>query len=162
MADYARYELETVRLVHDDGASEVWFPDPVEPEEAAFSAELTAALRAPRADLAALAAQVGDELGSAFEVEFGGTRPRWRFPWTRTRPTRYRSSQPAMNPEASAAFEARAAAARARQAELADQAAWAATPAASDMLGQGGVGGPFTFGQRTGELFRPRPRRPRQ
>ncbi|MDR5699625.1 hypothetical protein [Agromyces aerolatus] len=160
MADYARYELETVRLVRDDGATEVWFPDPVEPEEAAFSAELAAALRDPHANPAALAARVGDELGSAFEVEYGSPRRR-RFPWRRSRTARYRSSQPAMNPDASAAFEARAAAARARHAELADDAAWAATPDAAEMLGQGGVGGPFTFGNRTGEMFRPRPRRRR-
>ncbi|WP_308798986.1 hypothetical protein [Agromyces silvae] len=161
MADYARYELETVRLVHDGGALEVWFPDPVEPGEAAFSPGLAAALRAPSGDLAALAARIGDELGSTFEVEYATPR-RSRLPWRRSRPARYRSSQPATNPDASAAFEARATAARARHAELADEAAWAATPNAAEMLGQGGVGGPFTLGNRTGELFRPRPRRPRQ
>jgi hypothetical protein len=161
MADYARYEQETVRLVHDDGGTAVWFPDPVEHGEAAFSPELAAALRAPHADLAALATRVGDELGSRFEVEFE-VLSRWRFPWSRPRTRRYRSWQPSMNPDASAAFEARASAAGARRTELEDQAVWQATPDASEMLGQGGIGGPFTFGNRTGEMFRPRPRSPRR
>ncbi|KRC59117.1 hypothetical protein ASE14_15155 [Agromyces sp. Root81] len=137
-----RYDTEVVRLFYDHASTVVWFPYPVPYEESGLSPTLVADLqawgrlhdtgldheqqwRSPELPAMAdeqrqgLAHRLGDELGSAFEVEFDVPRGVWFGP----RKTSYRSSEPPTNPEAAAIFTAWADEARAERAELAQRAA---------------------------------------
>lgn len=186
MEAYERYEQEIVRLFYDYTDSVVWFPDPVGYEEARLSEELANALRAwgrrndealavnqewpshkvreaVEAELVELATRLGDELGSAFQVEYVASR-RFRLLGGPSRRVRYRSSRPPTNPAAAAAFTARADAARAASAELAARHAELAE-AASDrdirLVGRDrSTGGWYAINPQTGERYDPgdRPR----
>ncbi|AWB94732.1 hypothetical protein DCE93_02890 [Agromyces badenianii] len=136
--DYARYEEEIIRLFYDYTTTVLWFPYPVAYEESGLSPALIAGLRAwgqlfedgldsdfqwrspelpARVDRERreLAHRLGDELGSAFEVEFDvGFGPRTAS---------YRSTEPPTNPAAAAVFAAWAEAARAERADLERRAA---------------------------------------
>ncbi|WP_308798985.1 hypothetical protein [Agromyces silvae] len=165
MEDYWRYEQEIVRLFYDYVDSVLWFPYPVRYEEARLSPALTDALRAwgrrhgeglaagerwpsPElparltAELPGLAARVGDELGSAFEVEYASGSD---DPMDQSRKLRYRSTEPPTNPDASAAFGALAEAARAERAALARRVA--SEP--------GGSRAWFAFQPGGGTIYRP-------
>ncbi|MBM7831633.1 hypothetical protein JOE59_002338 [Agromyces cerinus] len=157
-----RYDTEVVRLYYDYASSVVWFPDPIRYEQSGLSSALIADLQAWRRfhdegldheqqwrspDLPARARQVGrelahrlgDELGSAFEVEYDVFSPA---------PARYSSPEPPTNTVAAAAFTARADAARVERAELAKLAA------ERDASGGSGVGW-FAVMPGTGQLFVP-------
>ncbi|GAA1779077.1 hypothetical protein [Agromyces lapidis] len=165
-----RYDTEVVRLMYDYASSVVWFPDPVRYEQSGLSPELIADLQAwgrlhdegldhdlewrspelpARVDRERqeLAHRLGDELGSAFEVEFAVPHGVWFGP----RHASYRSPTPPTNPEAAAIFTALADAARAERAELARQAA--------ERQATGGDGGWYAVIPGTGQKFVP-PERP--
>lgn len=163
--DFSRYEQEIVRLFYDYASSVVWFPDPVPYENARLSESLVASLREwqrlydegldrdfnwrspdipariERA-LPELARRLGDELGSEFAVEYavpddpptGGVRPR----------AEYRSTEAPANPDAAAAFAARADASRAERERIAERAA-----------GSSGEAKWYARNPATGELFDP-------
>lgn len=123
--DPYRYETEVVRLMYDYADSVVWFPDPIPHAATALSEGLVADLdawlllhdeqfhhsdgwrtpehlaRAER-ERQLLAHRIGDELGSAFEVEFHVPPGVWFGP----RFASYRSEHEPTNPAAAAAFEA--------------------------------------------------------
>lgn len=136
-----RYDTEVVRLMYDHASSVVWFPYPVRYEQSKLSPDLIAGLRAwgrlhdegldheqqwRSPDLPArvdrerqeLAHRLGDELGSAFEIEFAVPQGVQFGP----RHASYRSPEPPTNTEAAAIFTAWADAARAERAELARRA----------------------------------------
>ena len=163
-----RYDTEVVRLMYDYASSVVWFPDPVRYERSGLSLELIADLRAwgrlhdegldyeqqwrspelpGRVDRERqeLAHRLGDELGSAFEIEFdvpqgGGFGPRHAS---------YRSPEPPTNPEAAAIFTALADHARAERAELARRAA------ERRVAGDGEVSGGWFAVLQNGQKFVP-------
>ncbi|MDR5699624.1 hypothetical protein [Agromyces aerolatus] len=177
MEDYSRYEQEIVRLFYDYTDTVLWFPDPVPYDEARLSPELTEALRAwgrrhdeglrvdqrwqspdlpaqLAAELPELVERVGDELGSAFTVEYT-SRPDDPMAWAGSRKVRYRSTEPPTNPDASAAFEARAAAARAEAEERAQRASAGPNPNVVMARRDGTTGEWFAIQPRSGKIFRP-------
>lgn len=132
--DPYRYETEVVRLMYDYADSVVWFPDSVPYEASGLSSELIADLRAWERlyeegldenlewrslrylaridrDRPGLAHRIGDELGSAFEIEFGVPHGVWFGP----RHASYRSEHEPSNPAAAAVFGALANAGRERR-----------------------------------------------
>ncbi|RXZ48638.1 hypothetical protein ESP57_06465 [Agromyces fucosus] len=137
-----RYDTDVVRLMYDYASSVVWFPDPVRYEQSGLSPELITDLQAwgrlhdegldsdfewrspdlpGRIDREGqeLAHRLGDELGSAFEIEFHVPHGVWFGP----RHASYRSPRPPTNPAAAAIFTAWADAARSERAELERRAA---------------------------------------
>ena len=160
-----RYDTEVVRLMYDHASSVVWFPDPVRYERSGLSPELITDLRAwgrlhdegldhdfewrspelpARVDRERqeLAHRLGDELGSAFEVEFHVPHGVWFGP----RFAMYRSTEPPTNAEAAAVFAAMADAARAERVALARESANAAP---------GDAFGWFAVNPGTGQKFVP-------
>ncbi|MCM3658832.1 DUF2188 domain-containing protein [Agromyces mediolanus] len=154
-----RYDIDLVRLMYDYTDSVVWFPDPVDYDASALSAELVAELRAwgelhekgldedfnwrspdypDRIDRERqqLAHRLGDELGEAFEVEFDVPHRVWFGPRT----AHYRSNTPATNPAAAAYFASLAVAA------AEERASWQAQAAAGPW---------FAHQPLSGELFLP-------
>ncbi|MFC9561621.1 hypothetical protein [Agromyces sp. NPDC056965] len=171
-ANEYRYDTEIVRLMYDHASSVVWFPDPVRYEQSGLSSELITELRAwgrlhdegldheqqwrspelpARVDRERqeLAHRLGDELGSAFEVEFDVPSGVWFGP----RHARVRSTNAPTNPEAAAIFTTWADAARAQRAELAKRAA--ERRASGEVEG----GGWIALHAGTGRRYRP-PERP--
>lgn len=135
--DFSRYEEVIVRLFYDYTDTVVWFPDPVGYDEARLTPDLVEALLAWQRlydegldsdfswrsadiperierELPELARRLGDELGSAFEVEYSLSTGK-ATGWATRHKVRYRSAHQPTNPDAAAAFEARAVAARAER-----------------------------------------------
>ena len=163
-----RYDTEVVRVMYDHASSVVWFPDPVRYERSGLSPELISDLRSwgrlhdeglgheqqwrspelpARVDRERqeLAHRLGDELGSAFEIEVAVPQGVGFGP----RHASYRSPEPPTNPEAAAIFTAWADAARAERAELARRAA------ERRAAGEGEVSGGWFAVLQNGRKFTP-------
>jgi hypothetical protein len=166
--DFERYETDVVRLMYDYVSSVVWFPDPVPYEATGFSPELIAELRAWERlyeegldenqewrslrylaridrDRPGLAHRIGDELGSAFEVEFGVPHNVWFGP----RHASYRSEREPTNPTAAAAFAAMADVHRERR------ESWRLQAEANARSGGSGTPGWYAVSPQSGRVFIP-------
>lgn len=168
MGEY-RYDIDVVRLEYDYMKSVVWFPDPVPYDVTCLSEGLIAELRAWERlyedgldsyqewrspeyltridkDRPGLAHRIGDELGSAFEVEFAVPSGVWFGP----RYASYRSTEEPTNPAAAAAFAALADAARERNEFWRIQAAARRTSPPLD-----GAVGWYAVSPQSGRIFMP-------